>query len=323
MIPRWQNSDNDVSEPLLFRVKDGRLKFTQSHSAEGTNYQNGIEQGDGYTEDSKLNSAETATTPVNRGEMSTELPTFITLLERSPLKEKPWVKVLSRWENPFFSLIPIILMMMVVLRVYRRRKLIPGRLQNVVELVVGTFDTFICGVMGKENGRRFMPYIGSLFLFILFNNLLGIIPFMKSPTSSFKTTFALALCTLVYVQYVALKELGFWGYLYHLAGSPRNLIMWMMVPFLFPMHIIGEFAKVASLSLRLFGNVFGEDTLIGVFVFLGIIVIGFMGFQMPMVGFPLQLPFMLLAMLTGFIQALVFTLLAMIYFVLVLPEKET
>ncbi|MCD6385166.1 F0F1 ATP synthase subunit A, partial [Candidatus Sumerlaeota bacterium] len=106
------------------------------------------------------------------------------------------------------------------------------------------------------------------------------------------------------------------------SGEPRNLIMWLIAPLMLPMHIIGEFAKVVSLALRLFGNVFGEDTLIGVFALIGILLLSIIGVHTPMVGFPLQLPFMFLAMLTGFVQALVFALLSMIYFILVLPEEE-
>ena len=94
---------------------------------------------------------------------------------------------------------------------------------------------------------------------------------------------------------------------------------WVFVPLMFPLHVIEEFIKPMSLSLRLFGNVFGEDVLIGAFVTMGILALSFMGSP---IGIPLQIPFMLLAIITGTIQALVFTLLSTVYISLMLPHEE-
>jgi F-type H+-transporting ATPase subunit a len=102
-----------------------------------------------------------------------------------------------------------------------------------------------------------------------------------------------------------------------MAGSPRDVISWCMVPLLFPLHIIGELAKPFSLALRLFGNITGEDTLVAVFVGLGIAILAFSP-----VGVPLQLPFYFLGLLLSTIQALVFTLLSTIYILLMLPHEE-
>ena len=120
-------------------------------------------------------------------------------------------------------------------------------------------------------------------------------PFMKSSTVSYRTTIALALCTFFYVQYVAITKLGVLGYLDHLAGEPRDVIGWCMVPLMLPMHIIQELlAKPLSLSLRLFGNVLGEDILIGTFVGMGIAVVGAIGLQAIPIGLPIQIfPFFL------------------------------
>ena len=96
------------------------------------------------------------------------------------------------------------------------------------------------------------------------------------------------------------------------------MIGWILVPLMFPLHVIGELAKPLSLSLRLFGNIFGEDSLIAVFATLGVLAISFL--HIP-IGVPFQVPFVFLALLTGTIQALVFTLLSTIYFALVLPHE--
>jgi F-type H+-transporting ATPase subunit a len=142
---------------------------------------------------------------------------------------------------------------------------------------------------------------------------------MDSPTSSLNVTVALALVVFLYAQYIGIKELGVVGYIDHLAGSPRNLTSWLLVPLMLPIHIMGELAKPISLSCRLFGNIFGEDMLLVAFVSLGIMVMSFTGLPF---GLPLQLPFLFLALLTSTLQALVFTVLSTIYFLLMLPHEE-
>ncbi len=181
-----------------------------------------------------------------------------------------------------------------------------------------TLETFIVDVIGPR-GRKFVPFLGTLFLYILFMNLSGLIPFMKSPSANVNTTLALALCVFFYVQYTGLRENGIIGYIDHLAGQPRSGLQWAFVPLMLPIHLIGELAKPMSLSLRLFGNVTGEDILILIFVSLGVTV---MSFTHAPIGLPLQLPFIFLALLTSFIQALVFMLLSTIYFSMMLPHGE-
>ena len=117
----------------------------------------------------------------------------------------------------------------------------------------------------------------------------------------------------------ALKELGALGYVDHMAGNPRSAISWCMVPIMLPVHLIGELAKPVSLSCRLFGNVFGEDMLLVAFTSLGVATLSFV--HSP-VGIPWQFPFLVLALLTSTIQALVFTVLSTIYLLLMLPHEE-
>jgi F-type H+-transporting ATPase subunit a len=260
--------------------------------------------------------------PPHEGAAPPEIANVISVLEKSPLKDSPFVRNLYHWENSFFTFFLVIVISIVVIKGTRRRRLIPAGLQNFIEFVVESLDNFLSDVLGKNNARRFLPYLGSLFIFILANNLLGLVPLFKSPTSSFRTTVALGIITFFYVQYTALRTNGVLGYLYHLAGSPQGVIGWAIVPLMFPMHIIEELAKPFSLSLRLFGNVLGEDTLLGAFVLLGITIAGLIGLKGVPVGVPLQFPFFFLAVLTGTIQAMVFALLATVYILLVLPHDE-
>ena len=246
-----------------------------------------------------------------------ELPNFITLLYHKYGKVA-FVEFLHHWENIIFSLLIVIIISFIAYLASRKSTLIPGGLQNFVEMALEGLDNFICGILGPR-GRRFTPFLGTLFIYILCMNFFGLVPGMKSPSANLNTTVALAACVFFYVQYTGIKSFGFLGYLFHLAGEPRDVVGWVMVPLNLPIHIMEELIKPLSLSMRLFGNIFGEDILIAVFVGLGVASLGFL--HLP-VGLPFQVPFIFLALLTGTIQALVFTLLSTIYFFLMLPHQE-
>lgn len=246
-----------------------------------------------------------------------ELANWVTLISEK-WHGTPWVDFLHHWENVVFAWIIALGLVALAFFGNRDKKEIPGPLQNLLETIVESFSNLILDILG-ERGRKYVPFIGTLFLYILCQNLIGIVPGMKSPTSSLNTTVALAVTVFFYVQWTGLRENGIIGYIDHLMGSPRDLVGWAMVPLNFPLHILEEFIRPLSLSLRLFGNVLGEDSLIAAFVTLGIAALAF--FHLPF-GLPLQFPFMMLALLTGTIQALVFTLLSTIYISLMLPHEE-
>ncbi len=226
--------------------------------------------------------------------------------------------ILVRFQDPIFSALASLIIVLLFARVYMRRTQDPTRLQAAVEIVVGGLYNLFENVIGPT-ARRYTPYLGTLFLFILINNLMGLVPLLHASTSSINTTLALALCTFFYVQYIGIKENGPLGYLHHMAGSPRSGVEWAFVPLMFPLHLLGEFIKPVSLSLRLFGNVMGEDKLIAVFIILGAGM--FSALHLPF-GLPIQVPIMFLAILTSTIQALVFTLLSTVYIALMLPHHE-
>ena len=246
-----------------------------------------------------------------------ELPNFVTLLY-DKYGKVAFVKFLHHWENIIFSLLIVLIISLVAYLASRKSTLIPGKLQNFVEMAVEGLDNFICGILGPR-GRRFTPFLGTLFIYILCMNFFGLVPGMKSPSSNLNTTVALAACVFFYVQYTGIRSFGLLGYLSHLAGEPKDVVGWAMVPLNLPIHIMEELIKPLSLSMRLFGNIFGEDILIAVFVGLGAASLSFL--HLP-IGLPFQVPFIFLALLTGTIQALVFTLLSTIYFFLMMPHEE-
>ncbi|MDP3789716.1 MAG: F0F1 ATP synthase subunit A, partial [Candidatus Omnitrophota bacterium] len=193
----------------------------------------------------------------------------------------------------------------------RKVSFIPNRLQNAAEMIVGAIDDMVCGILGPD-GRKYTPFIGTLFLYILGMNLLGLIPFMKSPTSDWSITLGLSICVFVYVQYTAIRTMGFLGYADHLAGKPRGVLAFTVILPLttFIVHLLSEFIKPISLSLRLRSNIWGEDIMLAVLA----------GFGLK--GLPLLFLNTLMALLTAVVQALVFTLLSTIYFALVLTKEE-
>ena len=226
------------------------------------------------------------------------------------------IHFLEAWVNVVFALVVTIFFTIVVLIVYRRRQMIPGGLQNFLEWCVESMYNFIYGILGKDT-KQYLPFLGTLFFYILALNWIGLIPGGHSPSTSLNITASMAILVFLYAQWTGIRRLGIGGYLYHLAGSPTDVVSWIMVIIMFPLHIIGELAKPFSLALRLFGNITGEDTLIAVFVMLGIALISFSP-----VGIPLQIPFYFLGLLLSTIQALVFALLATIYILLMLPHEE-
>jgi F-type H+-transporting ATPase subunit a len=230
----------------------------------------------------------------------------------------PVARQLVIFQAPIFSLLVIIILCTLAIAGARNMTMMPGRMQNLVEMAVEGLDGFVKGIIGPE-GARFVPFLGTLFLYIYFQNVFGLIPLMFTPTSVLSTTAAMALVVFLYVQWVGIRSNGILGYLKHMAGDPQDAVGWGMAPLMLPLHIVGELAKPVSLSLRLFGNMMGEETLIAVFMGLGVATLTFT--HLP-IGIPFHVPFIFLALLTTLIQALVFMLLSTIYFALVLPHHE-
>lgn len=201
----------------------------------------------------------------------------------------------------------------------RRMTLFPTGAQNIIEMVVEGFNGLCVNVMGEKYGKKYAWLIGSLFLYIILMNYIGLAPGFLSPTAHPFTTLGLAVISLIIVHTIAIKENGIKNYLLHYVDKPYFASILTT-----PLHIIGEIAKVLSLSIRLFGNVFGEDTAIFQFAVMGIMVAKGFGFlpsflQVPL---PFQIPMVFLHLLVGAVQAFVFSLLVAVYISIFLPHEE-
>lgn len=246
------------------------------------------------------------------------LPNIFSVLHDFGLLPDSIYHFTSEWINVIYGVFTSIILCVVAMRIYAHRRLIPGRAQNLVEMLVESMYNFIYSILG-EDAKKYTPFLGTLFFYILINNIWGIVPLGHSPSTNVNITASLAIMVFLYAQYTGIRRLGIVGYLDHMAGQPKTPVAWGMVIILFPVHLIGEFAKPFSLAIRLFGNITGEDALVAAFVSLGILSLSFL--HLP-VGLPLHVPFILLGLMLSTIQAFVFTILSTIYILLMMPHEE-
>ena len=212
----------------------------------------------------------------------------------------------------------------------RNLALVPRGLQNFFEVVLEQFQQMIDDVIGPE-GRRFLPLIATLGLFILTGNLLSLVPGMNGPTTNLNTTAACALVVFLSYHYIGVRKQGALTYLKHFAGP----VPLALKPLMFVIEIISHLARPLSLTLRLFGNMVGGHILLAIIFFLmglqgligwalsggalGAIIGGIGGIVMVVftVGFlyPLKI-------LVSFLQAFIFVMLTMLYISGAIEEAE-
>ena len=242
-----------------------------------------------------------------------ELPNLITILEHL-FPKSHLVHFLFRWENLVFSFLVLGFIAFRSISAARKNDFLPKGPQNRWELVFEGLAEFVTSILGPR-GMEHVPFLGTLFIYILLQNWLGLLPLMKSPTSSWSTTIALALITTVYIQWVGIKEHGLVNYMKHLAGNPVGILGLALMPLMLVINLSIEFFAVPlSLSLRLFANVSSEDKLLYKFAELNV-----MYYWLP---FFFQLFANVLVMLFSFIQAFVFLLLSTVYISLILPHEH-
>lgn len=277
------------------------------------------------------------------------------------------------------SMMTMFLVMILVLTTFtliaRRAQAVPGRAQGVLEMIIGFLVDLVEGTGGKRLGRRILPLISGIFIFILFSNFSGLlpgvgtigimeeeehaeeetaiddeagvgaeatpeseaaaaavdegeggdgaaaeedhsetvagaaveeehgetlVPFFRPPTADLNMTFALSILAFVSIQIAGVSAHGVVGRLKHMADPP----------FLFPIELIGEFSRILSLAARLFGNVFAGEILLGVMYAMGAAI------KIAIIPFLFPVVFIGLEVLFGTIQALVFSLLTLIYIML-------
>lgn len=171
----------------------------------------------------------------------------------------------------------------------------PGKFQNMIETGVEALDNFFGDILGRERSRKYFTFLGTLFIFIIFGNYSGLIPgvgltdYVKAPTACLSVTLGLGVITFIFLQFAGLRT-GV-GHYFKRFISPIAIML--------PLLILDEFIKPASLALRLFGNVFGEETVTEEL------------YHILPIGAPVIM--MILSLLFCALQAIVFTMLVSIY----------
>jgi len=172
----------------------------------------------------------------------------------------------------------------------------PGKFQILLEDAVMGVQGLLTEWIGPD-GKRYLPVIATLGLFILIGNYAGLVPGLMAPTSNINVTVGLAITTWVYYHFQGFKKQGVVNYLKHFAVPPGAPV-WM-APLMLVIELISHSSRLLSLSLRLFGNVFGEELVILILA--------------SIIPFIIPLPMMFLGLITGGLQAFIFVLLSIIY----------
>jgi F-type H+-transporting ATPase subunit a len=195
----------------------------------------------------------------------------------------------------------------------RRMKKVPEGWQNFVEMIVEFLENLAVSVVGEKKGRTFFPLVASFFIFIIAANWLGLfpgvgtiglfelhegertfVPLLRAATADLNTTLALALVSVIAIQYWGLKFVGFKFYLKKFINFSGPIDFFVGI-----LETISELAKIVSFSFRLFGNIFAGEVLLVVIAFL-----------IPIIA---PVPFLALELFVGFIQALVFAMLTLVF----------
>jgi len=184
-----------------------------------------------------------------------------------------------------------------------RLEIIPGKGQNFWEVIIGGLMDMFAENLGKERARMLFPMLATFALFIVVANLIGLIPGFMSPTSNWNITLAMTIIVWVTHHYLGLRTHGL-GYIKHFMGPMKAI-----APFMFVLEIISNLARLLSLSMRLFGNIFAKEILLAVlFMLAG--------------AYFAPLPILCLGVLVSLVQAAVFVLLSLAYFSQAMEEAH-
>jgi F-type H+-transporting ATPase subunit a len=239
----------------------------------------------------------------------------VSVIEHPPIFRLPGVP-----DHVTYTWLVMAILILFAVAARRQLSLVPRGMQNFLEVVLEQFIGMIDDVIGPE-GRRYLPLIATLGLFILVGNLLGLVPGMAGPTTNLNTTAACAIVVFIAYHYIGIRKQGVVNYVKHFMGP----VPWL-APLMVPIELISHLARPLSLTLRLFGNMTGGHILLAIIFFLmgldgligwalsgsvgGAIVGGIGGLVMILftVGFlyPLKI-------LVSFLQAFIFVMLTMLY----------
>jgi F-type H+-transporting ATPase subunit a len=237
--------------------------------------------------------------------------------------------------NPITMALVVLLLICLLWTLARSKKMVPTGAQNFSEMVYEWLDGFARPLMG-EHTDSFLPLLNFLFLYIFFCNLIGLIPGLTCPTGRLDVNVTFAVMVFLLTHFFGIKVHGLKNYLAHFLppsidappGFVMGVLIWcirifmlVLMPFI---HIVGELAKPVSLTMRLFGNIMAKEKLLAVLALLCFLFwpISLFTKTLTVVPFVLRALIVVLGIFISFVQALVFTLLAMMYIGGAMQEHE-
>ncbi len=214
----------------------------------------------------------------------------------------------------------MILLVVLAWAISRKISIVPAKLQSVFEMLMEEMLSIMDSVLGtRALSEKYLPLVATIFLFIVTSNWLGLlpvvgtvgvrdghglIPLFRSPAADLNFTIVLAIISVFAVQILGVTALGFWRHFNKYFTLKNPLLSFAGI-----LEFIAEFVKIISFSFRLFGNVFAGEVLL--------IIIGFL------VPYVLPLPFLFLEVFVGFIQALIFSMLTLVFIAMATSEEQT
>ncbi len=245
----------------------------------------------GHKEDGSNNTPETLNGTANlaaAGNPATHSTTGAPVKHESEEHASPWLFY-------GFSMFAFLLIVIFAINATKKMQMIPKKSQNIGEMIIEALYGLPTMVMG-ERGKKYAPFISTFFLYIVIMNLSGLIPVFKSGTASLSVTLGLGIFAFFMVQYYGFQTHGL-AYIKHFAGP----VAWLSF-LIFPLEILSELIRPISLSMRLYGNIFGEEQ-----------VIQALSTSIPVIGPYITILMLPLQLLTCVLQAFVFSLLVTVY----------
>lgn len=235
----------------------------------------------------------------------------------------------------FMSLVVSLILILLFYLATRQLKMVPGRLQALVEFIVESFDNILTQTFGKERGRRYLPIIGTLFLFICLSNMIGVLPIphftifgfpipkFLPPTSDYNTELGLVILVLFLVHGSEIRIKGLWKYIKGYAQP------YFLAPLMIPINIFGRLGQLISIHFRLFGNIYGGAVILIIVLWGARSIVIASKFWYCLVGGPTQVLLLVVpiginlffGLFIGLIQAFVFAILAMSYTAVAIWEE--
>lgn len=209
--------------------------------------------------------------------------------------------LVNKYLHVFMTIIVILFTLLIGYVSKNMTNEVPGRLQGFFEVIVVSIKNMVVNVIGEE-GKDYLPLIFGIAIYVFFSNILGLIPGFASPSANLNSTVAPALVVFFTYNYIGIKRHGF-SYIKHFMGP----VLWL-APFMIIIEVIGHLARPLSLSVRLFGNIFGEDLVIAILFML--------------VPYLVPLPMFFLGIFTCLLQTYIFIMLTLIYIASALEETH-